>query len=84
MLLGCGSVLGTRCCDPILGTLQATDGLGATLVDGKTPVSGNHVNDALPPSENDYCIGLLIEFGDFTYVTSGDLDGASTLSQLPV
>lgn len=56
-------------------TVVATDGLGATLVDGKTPVSGNHVNDALPPSENDYCIGLLIEFGDFSYVTSGDLDG---------
>jgi hypothetical protein len=38
-------------------TVIATDGLGVYQKDGKTPVWGNHVNDNLPPSENDFCIG---------------------------
>eukprot|EP00040_Diaphanoeca_grandis_P026992 m.152359 g.152359 ORF g.152359 m.152359 type:complete len:409 (+) comp30803_c0_seq1:179-1405(+) len=56
-------------------TVVAVDGMGAVMKDGVTPVSGNHYNDALPPSENDFCIGFLIEFGSFSYLTAGDLDG---------
>lgn len=52
-----------------------TDALGVKMADGITDVSGDHHKDNVPPSENDYCIGLLIRFGDFTYVTAGDLDG---------
>lgn len=52
-----------------------TDALGVKMADGVTDVAGDHHKDNVPPSENDYCIGLLIRFGDFTYVTAGDLDG---------
>ncbi len=43
--------------------------------DGTTPVSGDHHSDAMPPSENDYSIGLRIAFGPYSYVTAGDSDG---------
>lgn len=52
-----------------------TDGLGVMMEDGKTPLSGNHVDDPLPPSENDYCIALRVSFGDFRFATAGDTDG---------
>lgn len=51
------------------------DGYGAVMKDGSTPVNGNYSSWSVPPSENDFSIGLLIEFGDFRYVTMGDLDG---------
>ena len=51
------------------------DGVGVKLEDGKTPLSGNHVADALPPSENDYCIALRITYGDIVFATAGDSDG---------
>lgn len=43
--------------------------------DGTTPVSGDHSADAVPPSENDYSIGLRTAFGPFAYATAGDSDG---------
>jgi hypothetical protein len=57
-------------------TVVITDAKGVKMVDGVTDVSGNHRLDNVPPSENDYCVGLLIRFGEFTYLTAGDLDGA--------
>ena len=45
------------------------------MEDGETHVSGDHTKDKLPPSENDYCVGLLIQFGSILYFTAGDLDG---------
>uniref|UniRef100_A0A7S4NAJ6 Metallo-beta-lactamase domain-containing protein n=1 Tax=Paramoeba aestuarina TaxID=180227 RepID=A0A7S4NAJ6_9EUKA len=50
------------------------DGEGASMVKGGS-VSGDHTTEDMPPSENDFSIGLLITFGDFSYVTCGDLDG---------
>lgn len=52
-----------------------TDGEGVKQEDGKTPLSGNHVDAPLPPSENDYCIALRITYGDFRFATAGDTDG---------
>ena len=43
--------------------------------DGVTPVSGNHVNDATPPSENDYSVAVKITYGKWEYATAGDSDG---------
>jgi hypothetical protein len=43
--------------------------------DGLTPVSGDHHADTMPPSENDYSIGLRVAFGPYAYVTAGDSDG---------
>ena len=34
-----------------------------------------------PPSENDYCIALVIRHGNFSYFTGGDLDGTYSRSQ---
>jgi len=61
-------------------TILITDARGVKMADGTTDVGGDHREDQLPPSENDYCIGLLIRFGDFTYVTAGDLDGDYAVS----
>lgn len=70
------------------GTWPALDlgtGVTATIVmanaknvmqaDGVTPVSGNHTSAAVPPSENDYSIGLRVAFGPYVYATAGDSDG---------
>ncbi|GKX27523.1 hypothetical protein SH1V18_00030 [Vallitalea longa] len=38
-------------------------------------IPGNFSNDAYPPSENDYSIGLKISYGDFDEWIGGDLDG---------
>lgn len=56
-------------------TVLLVDAKGAMQEDGITPVSGDNVDQLPPPSENDFCIGFLIQFGDFTYVTAGDTDG---------
>ena len=61
-------------------TIVMTDALGVKMKDGVTPVSGDHHRDNVPPSENDYCIALLIRFGDVTYITAGDMDGAYATS----
>jgi hypothetical protein len=51
------------------------------MVDGRTPVSGDHHTEKIPPSENDYVIGVVIRYGDFTYGTFSDLDGEYTKSE---
>jgi len=56
-------------------TIVAADGRGVYQQDGVTPVSGRHTTDAFPPSENDYSIGFLFEFGAFRFITAGDSDG---------
>ncbi len=51
------------------------DAQGVGMEDGTTPLPGDHTNDNLPPSENDYSIALKISFGDIDYATAGDTDG---------
>ena len=64
-----------------------TDAEGVKMVDGETPVSGdqrffrNASGALLPPSENDYCIALVIRHGNFSYFTGGDLDGQYNVSR---
>ena len=48
---------------------------GIMQADGTTPVSGDHVNDPTPPSENDYSVAIKFTYGDFEYATAGDADG---------
>ncbi|MEW5988351.1 MAG: lamin tail domain-containing protein [Chloroflexota bacterium] len=57
------------------------DGDDVTLVDGVTPIQGNHTGDPLPPSENDYSIGLKIRYGLLDYATAGDSDGEYATSE---
>lgn len=57
------------------------DGDGVTLVDGVTPIQGDHTAAATPPSENDYSIGLKIRYGLIDYATAGDSDGEYDTSQ---
>jgi len=60
-------------------TIVAADAHGAKMQDGRK-VQGDHHNEDLPPSENDYCIGMIARFGDFTFGTFGDLDGEYSIS----
>jgi len=60
-------------------TIVAADAYGAKMQDGRS-VQGDHRNEDLPPSENDYSIGLIARFGDFTFATFGDLDGEYSIS----
>jgi len=55
-------------------TIVAVDAYGAKMKDGRK-VQGDHHNEKLPPSENDYCIGLIARYHSFTFATFGDLDG---------
>lgn len=48
---------------------------GIMQADGTTPVSGDHVNDPTPPSENDYSVAIKVTYGNFEYATAGDADG---------
>ena len=60
-----------------------TDARGVVMVDGKTPLTGDNREPplpALPPSENDYCITLVVRHGKFSYFTGGDLDGTYSSS----
>jgi len=60
-------------------TIIAADGYGVKMQDGR-PVPGNHLTEDDPPSENDYSIGMLFEYGRFSYIMMGDLDGEYTKS----
>lgn len=51
------------------------DAIGAYLKDGTTKISQDLTKLQVPPSENDYSVGLLIGMGNFRYATFGDLDG---------
>jgi hypothetical protein len=57
------------------------DADGVMMADGVTPLQGNHVTDTLPPSENDYSIGLRIRYGLLDYATAGDSDGEYATSE---
>ncbi len=48
---------------------------GVMQADGTTPVSGNHTGQAVPPSENDYSVGVRVSYGSYSYATAGDTDG---------
>ncbi len=52
-----------------------------TMVDGVTPLQGDHTNNPVPPSENDYSIGIKIRYGLIDYATAGDSDGEYDTSQ---
>jgi beta-lactamase superfamily II metal-dependent hydrolase len=51
------------------------NGKDTLQANGVTPVSGNHANDPIPPSENDYSIAVKISYGKWSYATAGDSDG---------
>lgn len=63
----------------VASVVQA-NGKGVMQADGSTPVSGDHSTDAVPPSENDYSIGVRISYGAYAYATAGDSDGEYTTS----
>lgn len=48
---------------------------GVMQADGSTPVSGDHTAASVPPSENDYSVGVRIAYGGYSYATAGDSDG---------
>jgi hypothetical protein len=62
-------------------TIVQVDGDGVFLADGVTPIQGDHTGAALPPSENDYSIGVKIRYGLIDYATAGDADGVYDTSQ---
>ncbi|MGH3441755.1 MAG: lamin tail domain-containing protein [Nitriliruptorales bacterium] len=53
---------------------------GVMQSDGVTPVSGDHVDEPTPPSENDYSIAIRFRYGDYEYATAGDTDGEYSTS----
>ncbi len=48
---------------------------GVMQADGSTPVSGDHSGQGVPPSENDYSVGVRVSYGGYAYATAGDTDG---------
>ena len=56
--------------------MVTVDAIGCKSFDG-TMLSGDHTQDAIPPIENAYSVGLTIQFGSFKYATLGDLGGYS-------
>jgi len=56
-------------------TVVGVDGHGSKTKSGQ-PVAANWSAVSNGPSENAYSIGLLIQYGDFSYVTMGDMDGS--------
>ena len=61
-------------------TILNANGKDTMMVDGVTPVSGDHTNDATPPSENDYSVAVKITYGRWEYATAGDSDGEYSTS----
>lgn len=57
------------------------DGQGIFMEDKVTPVSGNHLDDAAPPSENDYSMTVWLNYNEFDFVFGGDSDGEYNTSQ---
>ena len=64
----------------VTATILNANGKDTMQADGVTPVSGNHVNDATPPSENDYSVAVKITYGAWEYATAGDSDGEYSVS----
>ena len=61
-------------------TIVAADAAGVRTKRGEL-VTGDHRADELPPSENDYSLGLVATYGNFTFATFGDLDGEYATSE---
>jgi len=59
----------------VTASIVQANAKGVVQIDGVTPVSGNHVGEPTPPSENDYSIGVKFTRGAFEYATAGDSDG---------
>lgn len=57
------------------------DAENVMMVDGTTPLRGDHTTDSLPPSENDYSIGVKVRYGELDYATAGDSDGEYATSE---
>lgn len=64
----------------VTATILNANAKDTLMVDGVTPVSGNHTADATPPSENDYSVALKITYGNWEYATAGDSDGEYSTS----
>lgn len=62
-------------------TIVQVDADDVMMSDGVTPLQGDHTGMSLPPSENDYSIGLKIRYGTIDYATAGDSDGEYATSQ---
>lgn len=58
-----------------LVTIVQVDADGIMMSDGVTPLQGDRTGLSLPPSENDYSIGIKVRFGLIDYATAGDSDG---------
>ena len=56
-------------------TIVQVDAEGVMMLNGITPVAGDHTGEASPPSENDYSITIWLTWGKFDYVSGGDTDG---------
>lgn len=56
-------------------TIVQADAQGILMLDGITPVAGDHTSESYPPSENDYSITIWLTWGQFDYVSGGDTDG---------
>ncbi len=61
-------------------TIVQSDADGVMESDGITPLQGDHTGESVPPSENDYSIGIKIRYGTIDYATSGDSDGVYNTS----
>jgi beta-lactamase superfamily II metal-dependent hydrolase len=59
----------------VTATIVQVDADGVMMLDGITPVAGDHTGETTPPSENDYSITIWLKWGKFDYVTGGDTDG---------
>jgi beta-lactamase superfamily II metal-dependent hydrolase len=64
----------------VTATILNANAKDTMMADGVTPVSGDHTNDATPPSENDYSIAVKITYGRWEYATAGDSDGEYSTS----
>lgn len=67
--------------DGVTVKIVQADANGVMMVDGVTPVQGDHTLDALPPSENDYSITVWLNWGEFDFVSGGDTDGEYATSE---
>jgi beta-lactamase superfamily II metal-dependent hydrolase len=51
------------------------DGDGVMMENGMTSIAGDHSQEALPPSENDYSITIWLKWNKFDFVFGGDTAG---------
>jgi hypothetical protein len=59
-------------------TIVAVDAATTYMADGKTLVGGDHHAESYPPSENDYSVGFVVRYKQFSYGFFSDLDGEYT------